>query len=331
MTARVVGDEATFDLTDCADETVGPVNLTYPYTDTSIFYALIALTEPEAGFTDGMRRPIHIVRRAGSVLDPRFPAPVGAAQSMKQRFTDLCFEALCPFVPERSIAHSGGSGGTLGISWNASVSGARSFQYEVFGSGMGAMQGRDGVSGVAVYTSNLAITPIEVIESMFPVLVRRFELAADSGGPGQHGAAALVTAASTRRSHRRSSCAVPNGRSSRRPASRRGWPGSLARVEIVDNEGCARQVPVAGRYELQPGERIGIQGAGRGLRLARSSPISNSCGGTSKACRHKREGAAHDYGVVLAADGSVDGEATEALRAAGLTPPAPVVVAEGAP
>ena len=324
----VSGDEVTFDLSDCADEAKGPVNLTWPYTDTSIFYALIALTDPEAGFSDGMRRPVHIVRRPGSVLDPRFPAPVGAAQSMKQRFTDICFEALCQFAPDRSIAHSGGSGGTLGISWQSAGSDMRSLQYEVFGSGMGAMHGRDGNSGIAVYTSNLAMTPIEVLESMFPMRVRRFELATDAGGPGRWRGGL---------SYRREYEALAPGTVMRRaerakfPASgvEGGWPGRLAKVELVDADGTARQVPVAGRYELELGQSIRIQGAGAGGFGPPEERDPEAVRHDVEAGLVSVEGARSDYGVAFAADGSVDIAATEACRAAGLTPPEPVSVEVG--
>jgi N-methylhydantoinase B len=320
----VEDDTATFDLSGAADETRGPVNLTPPYTDTSIFYALIALTDPDAGFNDGMRRAVRILRRPGSVLDPRFPAPVGAAQSMKQRFTDLCFEALCKFAPERSIAHSGGSGGTLGISWSSAAGGARALQYEVFGSGMGAMHGRDGTSGIAVYTSNLAMTPIEVIESMFPVRVRRFELATDSGGPGTWRGGL---------SYRREYEALADGVVMRRaerakfPASgvEDGWSGHTAKVELVDTDGTARDVPVAGRYELRPGQSIRIQGAGAGGFGPPGERDPEAVRRDVESALVSVEGAARDYGVVFAEDGSVDGEATAARRQAGLEAPAPVL------
>lgn len=312
LTVRVAGDEITFDLSAAADQTPGPVNLTAPYTDTSIFYALVALTDPAAGFSDGMRRPVRIVRRPGSVLDPRFPAPVGAAQSMKQRFTDLCFEALCHFVPDRSVAHSGGSGGTLGISWGL-ADGTRTLQYEVFGSGMGAMHGRDGTSGVGVYTSNLAITPIEVIESMFPVRVRRFELAADSGGPGE-----WRGGLSYRREYEALASATVRRRAERGvfPASGvdGGSPGRLARVEIVDAGGTANQVPVAGQYELEPGESIRIQGAGGGGFGDPLARDPKAVLGDVEAGLVTRERAREDYGVVVR-DGEVDAEATRAERA----------------
>ena len=44
---------------------------------------------------------------------------------------------------------------------------------------------KDGVSGTNVNQSNAKIAPIEIIESEFATRVKRFELIADSGGPGK--------------------------------------------------------------------------------------------------------------------------------------------------
>ena len=41
-------------------------------------------------------------------------------------------------------------------------------------------------SATSVHVRNAALTPIEILETEFPVEVVRFELAADSGGPGRY-------------------------------------------------------------------------------------------------------------------------------------------------
>jgi N-methylhydantoinase B len=315
VAVTVDGDNISFDLSESDDQAAGPVNLTPCYTDTGIFFALVSLTNPEFGYNDGMRRAVSVNRRPGSVLDPAFPAPVGAAQSVKQRFNDLCFEALCHFVPERAIAHSGGSGGTLGISWRAASSdGARSLQYEVFGSGMGAMAGRDGVSGVGVYTSNLAMTPIEILESMYPVRVRRFELAPDSGGPGtwrgglsyRREYEALEPAGVRRRGER---AHFPG------KGVRGGWPGDVAHVWIERHDAAIEEAPVAGSYDLERGDRMRIQGAGAG---GFGDPFARDVTAVLadiEAGYVSIDAAKHSYGVVVNADGTVEIEATAALRA----------------
>jgi N-methylhydantoinase B len=50
--------------------------------------------------------------------------------------------------------------------------------------GAGARPGGDGVSAMDELVINVMNTPVEAVESEFPVRVERYELATDSGGPG---------------------------------------------------------------------------------------------------------------------------------------------------
>lgn len=311
LTVTVVGDEIIFDTTESDDQTVGPVNMTIPFVEAAIYYALAAVADPAFGFNDGMRRAVQLVSRKGSVLDPNPPAPVGAATSVNHRFVDLCFEALGHFVPERSIAHSGGSGGTLGFNWQLGP-GARALQYEVLGSAMGAMADRDGISGVAVYATNLAITSVEILESQFPMRVRRFELICDSGGPG---------ATRGGLSYRREYEAVNHAGVSRRAERGRfpgrgvsgGLPGSIATVTLISG-GEERRLPIAGHYEVAPGEVFRVEGAGGG---GMGDPLTRDPQLVALDVRRgyvSRAAAREHYGVALDDDLGLDDKETQRLR-----------------
>jgi N-methylhydantoinase B len=93
--------------------------------------------------------------------------------------TEVVLRALGPVAGPRRIAESGGTGGLV-LGWADGR-----VQYELFGSALGARAGRDGISGVAVHVGNSRATPVEILESEFPVRLRRFELLADSGGAGR--------------------------------------------------------------------------------------------------------------------------------------------------
>ena len=98
---------------------------------------------------------------------------------------EAVFDALKDALPEKRIAASSASSG-FALGGRKTSSGQGYVQYELFGGGMGARQGKDGVSGTAMHISNVRITPIEIIEAEFPTRIRRFELIPDSGGPGTH-------------------------------------------------------------------------------------------------------------------------------------------------
>jgi len=312
LSVTVSGDEITFDTTGSDDQTVGPVNMTIPFVEAGIFYALIALADPDFGYNDGMRRPVRLVSRKGSVLDPVPPAPVGAATSVNHRFVDLCFEALGQFMPARSIAHSGGSGGTLAFNWQMDLSGARALQYEVLGSAMGAMAERDGISGVAVYATNLAITSVEILESQFPMRVRRFELIKDSGGPGR-----TRGGLSYRREYEAVNAATVSRRAERGRFPARGvaggLPGSVARVTLDKGDGDL-PLPIAGQYRVAPGEIFRVEGAGGG---GMGDPRTRDPELVALDVRRgyvSRDSARELYAVVLDEELCVDAGATTRLR-----------------
>ena len=69
---------------------------------------------------------------------------------------------------------------------NFTFGNARYQYYETIAGGAGAGPGYDGASGVQTHMTNSRLTDPEVLESRFPVLLRRFALRAGSGGSGRH-------------------------------------------------------------------------------------------------------------------------------------------------
>jgi N-methylhydantoinase B len=109
---------------------------------------------------------------------------VGVYSYTLSQATEAVLQALGQLAPAYHIAMSG-PGGALTMAHQASRTGRAYVQYELFGSGMGATARRDGAPGVHNHAQNCAITPVEIVESEFPVRLRRFELRPDSGGAGR--------------------------------------------------------------------------------------------------------------------------------------------------
>ncbi|HMD33212.1 MAG TPA: hydantoinase B/oxoprolinase family protein, partial [Candidatus Acidoferrales bacterium] len=57
--------------------------------------------------------------------------------------------------------------------------------YETIAGGMGARPGAAGISGIHSHMTNSLNTPIEVLEHVYPVRVRRYSLRPGSGGRGR--------------------------------------------------------------------------------------------------------------------------------------------------
>ncbi len=182
---RVEGDTLCFDFTGTAPETAGPLNATRFVTASAVFYAARALLGPEIPANAGCYRPLRVEIPQGSVLDPGPEAPrVGGNHETSQRVVDAVLRALAPVLPDRIVAGGPGTSGLLMLSGRCE-DGRPFILYEVHGGGEGAGAARDGTNAVRVHMSNVMNTPVEVIESEYPLRVECCELRPDSGGRGR--------------------------------------------------------------------------------------------------------------------------------------------------
>ena len=57
--------------------------------------------------------------------------------------------------------------------------------YETIGGGTGACKGHDGINGIHSHMTNTLNTPIEALETEYPLRVLRYSFRSESGGKGQ--------------------------------------------------------------------------------------------------------------------------------------------------
>ena len=177
------GDRIVFDFSGSDDQAVGPANIRPPLVRAATAYCLIALVDPHIFINTGLMRAFEIVTREGSIMNPRFPAPVNTYNPTVHATVEAVFAALADMAPAKARADSCGSRSII-IGGRGGRAGQSYVQYEILGGGGGARAGQDGASGTAVNQSNAKIAPIEIIESEFPTRLLRFELIKDSGGAG---------------------------------------------------------------------------------------------------------------------------------------------------
>lgn len=177
-------DAIHFDFSNSDAYTRGPANVRPHIVLACCYYAVVALMDPTLAPNYGLGRAITVNCKEGTILNPPFPSPVGTYILTAQLIVDVVFKALAAVVPHKVIAGSGGDGAmTVG---GRKADGETYVQYEIFGSAYGASPGHNGVSGVDPHVGNCRIAPVEVVESEFPVRVRRFEMICDSGGAGKY-------------------------------------------------------------------------------------------------------------------------------------------------
>ena len=173
-----------FDFSGSQDQSGGAINIRPPLVRACCYYALVGLIDPTLPNNEGLARVVETTFREGTVLNPRFPAAVNIYMYTLLLTTEVVLKALGHFVPQRVMAACG-TGAGMTIAHRDPRTGESQVQYELFGSGTGGRLGKDGVAGVQVHVSNWRVTPIEIVESEFPVRVARFELVEDSGGAGE--------------------------------------------------------------------------------------------------------------------------------------------------
>ncbi|MBI4270727.1 MAG: hydantoinase B/oxoprolinase family protein [Candidatus Rokubacteria bacterium] len=183
---EIRGDEATFDFTGTDAQALGPVNTTYYIACSGVYYAMKALVAPEAPPNEGCYRPLRVVVPPGTVLsaDPDRPV-VGGNHETSQRVVDAIIKALAQVIPDRVQAGGPTTAGLL-ILGARMADGRWAVYYEVHGGGEGATVGKDGASAIRVHMSNVMNTPVEVVESEYPLMVEELALRPGSGGDGRH-------------------------------------------------------------------------------------------------------------------------------------------------
>jgi N-methylhydantoinase B len=178
------GDRIHFDFSGSSDQTQGPANIRPPLVRAACVYCLVALVDRFLPINQGLTRVVETTFRAGSVVDPYFPASVNTYMPTALTVAEAVLRALAAFVPEKRI--SGGSGSAALVLGGRDAQTQRSYvHYEIFSGGTGARWSKDGVSATAFHLSNCKTAPVEIIESEFPTRVERFEMIPDSGGAGR--------------------------------------------------------------------------------------------------------------------------------------------------
>jgi N-methylhydantoinase B len=135
-----------------------------------------------------------VITRGGSLLDPRFPAPVAAGNvETSQRLVDVVLGALAQALPGLIPAASQGTMNNLAFGGVHPDAGREFTYYETLGGGTGGHPRGPGISGIHSHMTNTRNTPIEVLEHDYPVLVERYAFRENSGGAGGcHGGLGLI-------------------------------------------------------------------------------------------------------------------------------------------
>lgn len=145
------------------------------------------LTGDDVPFNEGAHRAIRIVAPHGSLLNPRFPAPVRARMEASYRAYDAVLKAMGQAAPERAVACGYDSTTAFCLSFldqSGPVSRYRVF-VELRDGGFGASALGDGCDAVAGPLSNCTNVPVEAVDADHDYFrVTGYALRPGTGGAG---------------------------------------------------------------------------------------------------------------------------------------------------
>ena len=172
------GREATVDFTGSAPPHPGNLNATAAIVSSAVLYCFRSLIKKDIPLNAGVLAPIRIVLpecflNPPLASDPRHSAAVaGGNVETSQRIVDAILGAL------------GVAAASQGTMNNLIFGNQRFGYYETIAGGAGAGPDFAGADAVHTHMTNTRITDVEVLESRYPVRLRRFAIRRGSGGGG---------------------------------------------------------------------------------------------------------------------------------------------------
>jgi N-methylhydantoinase B len=320
LTMHIAGDDITLDFAGTDPWVNAALNMPTHSKNGHwmIAFALISFlrsTRPEIPFNSGMVRPIRIEIPKGTFLNPPPLAAVGVRAATMFRVFDTVVGALTQAVPDLLPAAGSSQGSILLVSAPDVVTGeTRVSVVQPLCGGSGGRPTKDGTDGVDTAMGFLRNIPVESIESDIPILITRYKLREDSGGPGRFrggvgselgfrvlGAQATITSRGMERYR-----FAPWGRDN-------GSPGTTGITTVNPGRDSERDIGKIDVLVLNPGEEVLIRTQGGG---GFGSPFERDPDDVLRDVRDllvSVERAESDYGVVIRG-GEIDAEATARLR-----------------
>ena len=184
LTLRIAGDSAMLDFAGTAPQVAGNINCPLSVAAAAAFYCFRCLMDDDVPACDGLFRPISLSAPSGSLLNACRPAAVAAGNvETSSRVVDVVLGALAEAAPDAIPAASQGTMNNVAMG----AAGESGWDYyETMAGGAGAHARGDGLSAIHTHMTNTLNTPIESLESHYPLRVLQYGIRSGSGGAGRH-------------------------------------------------------------------------------------------------------------------------------------------------
>ena len=311
----ITGDRMTLDFSRSSAPCAGPLNIAR---STAVACCYVALKHV---FTDvpanaGCLEPITFIIPETTLLGVSPPKPVGGYTETILRVIGVVFGALGHAMPERATAAPFGTINALSIAGHRN-DGSRFVMFSFFGGGLGGNPETDGLNHGNNPISMATIPPAEILEASYPVIFTQWALRPDSAGAGFHrgGLGAIYEVEALAESG--ADVFLLGERGKFAPFGVNGGDAAALNQFAWQTDEGERTPPLASKIadvKIKKGRRVRLETPGGGgwgsawerdahqiVRDVRLGYVSVS------AAREK-------YGVIINKDGSLDQQATKALR-----------------
>jgi N-methylhydantoinase B len=149
--------------------------------------AYILSEDPDLPKAGSILRPVRVTAPQGTIVNSVFPAATGVRFGTVLRLADIVLGALVQAVPGRVPAAPAGASSPIVCSLMNPRTGRRHVTVvQPMQAAGGARADGDGLHARDPISGHIRNTPVESLEADIPIVVRRYHLVPDSGGPGTY-------------------------------------------------------------------------------------------------------------------------------------------------
>lgn len=193
VAATIEDDRILIDFDGTSSLSQAGINVPKCYTDAYTSFGVRCVVGPRIPNNAGSLELVQVMAPAGCILNAPYPAPVAARHMIGQMLPDAVLGCLFQAAPERVPAEG------ASCLWNIRVAGgpetaglapelrrnSRRFAITTFNAGgAGARPISDGLSATS-FPAGVRNVPLEIVETMTPLVFWRKELRENSGGAGK--------------------------------------------------------------------------------------------------------------------------------------------------
>jgi N-methylhydantoinase B len=312
----IAGDRMTLDFSRSAPPCDGPLNIARSTTVACCYVALKHL------FTDvpanaGCLAPIDFVIPDTTLLGVSAPRPVGGYTETILRVIDVIFGAFAKAAPERANGSPFATINALSLAgWR--THGRRWVMFCFFGGGLGGSSESDGLNHGNNPISTATIPPLEILESLYPVMFTQWALRPNSGGAGRHRGGLGAIYEIEPLADGGAEVFLLGERGKYPPFGVNGGGPAMLNRFVYETDSGEATPPLVSKVtdvKIKRGQKVRLETPGGG---GFGDPATRDPERVARDVRFgyiSRGAAKNDYKVVLRPDGSVDATATASARA----------------